>query len=510
MSDSDDSLTEPDWTEPEWTVPDDAPAPWRARRTRTPVEPEQGRMAALVAVVAAVVVIGVIGAVVGPSSPAPAPSVADGVAVAPVGSYSASAFCSAGTGTAATTTIYLTNATQAVVSGVMTSVGPVAAGGAVPTVRRAVSVPALGSVAVNPADGLPAGSNATTFTFSGGGVVASQAVAGPNGWSTAPCASQVASQWSFAGGATTAGNALGLSLYNPGATEAVVNVSFITDNGFETPQQYQGLVIPPGQVVEENVGDYVQNAAAIATLVVAQAGGVVSTEFQQWSSGATGGMSLRLGSPQLSTIWRLAQTTALPQSTVDLYLANPGHAPVTATITLGLSSGTVVPQRVVVPPVAIVAFAASGTPGLPQQTPYSLTVTASAPIVVGRSVLAPAGSTPPVWGSSSATTTVATHWLVPAPGIPTAPGAANAGVSSLAVANSGSAAAQVEVTVLGATRPVAMFTVAPQEVVVLGPQQVGGLSPLTVSASQPVTVEEDSGPSGAPGVVSSTGFPLGR
>jgi len=509
MSDSDDSLTEPDWTEPEWTVPDDAPAPWRARRTRTPVEPEQGRTAALVAVIAAVVVIGVIGAVAGTSSPAPAPSGADGVAVAPVGSYSASAFCSAGTGTAATTTIYLTNATDAVVSGVMTSVGPAAAGGAVPTVRRDVSVPTLGSTAVNPADGLPAGSNATSFTFSGGGVVASQAVSGPNGWSTAPCSTQMASQWSFAGGTTTAGNALTLSLFNPGATEAVVNVSFITDSGYQTPQQYQGLVVPAGQLVEENVGDYVQDATAIATLVVTQAGGVVSTEFQQWSSGATGGVSLRLGAPQLSTVWRLAQTTALPQSAVDLYLANPGHAPVTATITLGLSSGTVVPQRVVVPPVAIVAFAASGTPGLPQQTPYALTVTSSAPIVVGRSVQAPPGSTPPVWGSSSATTTVASRWLVPAPGIPAAPGTANAGVASLAVANPGSVATRVEVTVLGAARPVAMFTVAPREVAVLGPQQVGGLSPLIVSATQPVDVEEDSGPSGAPGVVSSTGFPLG-
>ncbi len=30
MSDSDDSLTEPDWTEPEWSVPDAGPAPWRA------------------------------------------------------------------------------------------------------------------------------------------------------------------------------------------------------------------------------------------------------------------------------------------------------------------------------------------------------------------------------------------------------------------------------------------------------------------------------------------------
>ena len=42
----------------------------------------------------------------------------------------------------------------------------------------------------------------------------------------------------------------------------------------------------------------------------------------------------------------------------------------------------------------------------------------------------------------------------------------------------------------------------------LGPSQVGGLPAVTVSSTQPVDVEEDSGPSGAPGVVSSTGFPL--
>ncbi len=424
-----------------------------------------------------------------------------------MGSYSSSAFCSAGTGTAATTTVYLTNGTPRAVTGVMTAVGP-PAGGGVPTVRRGVTVPPLRTVAVNPGQGLPAGSNASTFVFSGGGVVASQAVTGPNGWSTAPCASQVASQWSFAGGTTTAGNALTLSLYNPTATEAVVNVSFITNTGYETPQQYQGLVVPPGQLVEENVGDFVQNDTAIATLVQAQAGALVSSEFQQWSSGATGGVSVRLGSPQLSTVWRLAQTTALAQSNVNLYLANPGQSPATATITLGLSSGSVIPHRVVVPPVSIVAFTASGTPGLPQQTPYALTINSTAPIVVGRSVQAPSGSSPPVWGSSSATTTLAAHWLVPAPGIPSSPGTANASVASLAVANPGPTSARVAVTQLGASHPVAMFTVAAHELAVLGAKQVGGLSTLTVSSTQPVVVEEDSGPAGAPGVVSSTGFPI--
>jgi hypothetical protein len=510
MSDSDDSLTEPDWTEPEITVPDSSPPPWRARRARrTPVEPERGRALVLAVVVAVVVLTAAIAAIVGTPSRAPAPSASDGVTVSPVGSYSSSVFCAAGTGTSgAATTIYLTNTTRGPVAGVMTSVGA-AAGSSVPTVHADVSVPALATVAVNPANGLPAGSTATSIVFAGGGVVASQVVSGPNGWSTAPCASQVASQWSFAGGATTAGNALTLSLYNPTSTEAVVNVSFITDSdGDVTPPQYQGLVVPPGQLVEENVGDFVQNASTIATLVTAQAGGLVSSEFQQWSSGPTGGVSLRLGSPELSTTWRLAQTTALPQSVVDLTLANPGQTSATATLTFGLSSGSVVPHRVVVPPVSLVVFAASGTPGLPQQTPYSVTVTSTVPIVVGRSVQAPPGTSPPVFGSSSATTALAAHWLVPAPGIPSAPGTPNAGVSSLAVADPGPTPARVVVSQLGSGHPVAAFTVGADRVAVLGPTQVGGLATLTVSSTQRVNVEEDSSPSGAPGVVSSAGFPL--
>jgi hypothetical protein len=92
--------------------------------------------------------------------------------------------------------------------------------------------------------------------------------------------------------------------------------------------------------------------------------------------------------------------------------------------------------------------------------------------------------------------------------VPEAPGTTGATVESLAVANPGPLVAMVTVAVLGGAHPFSMFAVAPGEVAVLGPKQVGGLPVLTVSSSQPVNVEEDSGPTGAPGVVSSTGFPF--
>ena len=267
-------------------------------------------------------------------------------------------------------------------------------------------------------------------------------------------------------------------------------------------------MVPPGQLVEENVGDYVQNESAIGTSVASQSGTLVATEFEQWSSGATGGLSLQLGSPALSSTWRFAQTTALQGSTVDLTLANPGAAPVEATVSVGLASGTVVPRQLVVPSSSSAVFVASGSSGLPKQVPYSITVTSSAPIVVGRSVQAPAGASTPAWGSASGTSALAGRWLVPAPGITGAPGTANATVTSLAVANPGPSTARVTVTVLGSTRPVAMLAVGAGRLVVLGPSLVGGLMTFVVSADQPVNVEEDSGPSGAPGVVSSSGFPF--
>jgi hypothetical protein len=44
--------------------------------------------------------------------------------------------------------------------------------------------------------------------------------------------------------------------------------------------------------------------------------------------------------------------------------------------------------------------------------------------------------------------------------------------------------------------------------VVFGSAAVGGLRPLMVEATGPVVVEADEGPTGAPGVVSASGFPV--
>jgi hypothetical protein len=215
-----------------------------------------------------------------------------------------------------------------------------------------------------------------------------------------------------------------------------------------------------------------------------------------------------LGSPALSTVWRFAQTSSGAGANVVFELANPGSVEASATVTFDLSSGTVMPRTVSVPPASVVSFSASGTPGLPQQAPYSVIVTSSAPIVVGRTVLAAAGSSAPVWGSSSGTVSLAGQWVVPGPGTTPAPGTTGASIRTLAVANPGRTVARVVVVSLGGSHTVARFVVPPRGLTVLGPKLVGGLTTYRIVSSEPVNVEEDSLPSGAPGVVSSTGFSL--
>ena len=85
------------------------PSPPARRRARP--RPVRGRATAVISVLAVVVGIAIVSAAIAVPVAAPAPGSADGVPVPPAGASSSSAFCPAGTGDAANTTVYLTNST---------------------------------------------------------------------------------------------------------------------------------------------------------------------------------------------------------------------------------------------------------------------------------------------------------------------------------------------------------------------------------------------------------------
>ena len=240
----------------------------RIARRRRAQRPVAGRTAAIAAAAVVVVGVGVVSLAVPPPK-APAAPAGGGVQVAPADARTSSLFCTSGAGVdagaGATGAVALTNTSRTTVHGVMTTV---AASGTA-QIRSSVVVPPLGTAEVTPATGLPAGATATTFAFVGGGVTGTMVIGGPTGWSTAPCASTVAPQWEFAGGSTSSG-LLDLSLYNPTAAQAVVDVSFLTTGGaLLVPQAYQGITLAPGQLVVNGLGAYVQGQAGVTTLVQA-------------------------------------------------------------------------------------------------------------------------------------------------------------------------------------------------------------------------------------------------
>jgi len=480
----------------------------RVARRRRAQRPVAGRTAAIVTVAVVVLGVAAVSALAPPPAASPTPAAGDGVGVAPADAHTSSLFCVTGAGAdagaGAATTVSLVNDTGTAAIGVESAVGT--AGGS--PVRTQVVVPARGVITVNPAAGIASGATASTFSFARGGVTGTAVVSGPQGWSVAPCVTQVSSQWDFAGGSTSSG-LLDLSLYNPTAASAVVDVTFLTADGTVLdPQAYQGIALGSGQVVDETLGAYVQNQGVVSTLVQATSGAVVATELDQIAVPAGSGLALVNGTPGPSTTWRFPQTTAVTGGSVTLAIANPGGSPVTANVAAGLPGATVEPHQLNVPARSVATYAVSSVAGWPLGSPYSLTVSATGPVVVGRTVIAPPGGSPPQAGIATGTTGSATSWLVAGPGAPGLPSAPSGGIASLAVANPGASTVDVRVRALGAARSLAVASVPAGSVTVFGSAQVGGLRPLIVTASGPVVVGAEGSPAAAPGVVSWSGFAL--
>jgi hypothetical protein len=393
----------------------------------------------------------------------------------------------------------------------MTATSEGAAGGTAGTVRQtSLAVDPFSTAAVNPGQGLPAGSNASSYAIAGGGVAVSQAVWSSGSWSFAPCASSVSSQWLFPSGSTAGGNNLTLSLFNPTANAAMADVSFLTPAGLLTPQPFQGIVVNAGQLVDQNVGSFAQSLPDATTVVSVVSGALVSNEFQQWPPGSPSGFSLVLGSTSAAPAWHFAATTAIPGSTVAFHVGNPSTSPVSVTFSATLPSATVLPRIIQVPASSSATFTATSTSGWPASVPYAVTAQADGPVVVGREVAAPAGATQPGAGFSAGVSTPGLRWLVLTPGVPGAPATGGgASLRAVGVANPGPVAAHVSVAPLGGTGPALTLMIGPGQLANLTGRQIAGTTtPLVVSATSPVVVEEDAAPSGSPGVVDWPALPF--
>jgi len=470
----------------------------------------------IVVLVAVLVITGVSDRVIARSAPStavPAATASSTSRLAPTATTESSAwFCAGGSGAqgGAPATIVLTNAGGHAVHGTLTAVPALAPGASQPAPwagSRTVSltVPKDGQITVG-ADQLGSTTSlvAAAVVLDGGGVAVSESVQSPLGWSMAPCAPSTATNWYFAHGATAQGGGLILSLFNPAATDAVVNVSLVSSTaGYLAPAAYQGIDIAPGSLVTENIGDHAPSDAAIATEVSTLSGAVVATELQSVGTPGDGGISLTLGSPAPASRWVFAQSTGLPGGSVVFHVLNPTADPADVSVVIGLSQGAgAEPLAMHVPAQSLVTLTAQGQTRIPTGVPYSLTFTSGASgIVVSREVSAPAGSPPgdPEVGDVPGVPGTNTRWIVPAV---VAPGN---GAWALAVVDLGTKPTKVTISTPGgraiAGQPVRR--VEPGSPLVIGPNPGApfGTAPFEVVAGQPIAVELDALPVAQAGVV---------
>ncbi len=466
------------------------------------------RLAVVVVILVVIVGIPVVDSVVSRGAAAHTgyqPAVADVVASA--AAQSSQWTCPGGTGSAGPlpARVVLTNWSDQTLPATLTAVSSTGEHRS-----TTLSVPAGGQISAVPANLVMGPWVGATVLFGGGGAAVSEVLGGPGRWGTTPCASSASSQWYFAEGSTAHGATLNLALMDPGATPAVVDLSFVTPTGVVQPSALEGVVLAPGALQVIDVGAALPSDPVAAGIVDALSGSVVATELEQPGPGGPPGIGLRLGDPEPSTSWSFPLSIDAAGSSVGFHLYDPSQTPARLRLVAVMPGGVKAAFRRVVPGNSVVSLEATSERRLPAGVPYSMSIvsTNGVGVVVERTVSAPSPPGVPRYGVSFGAALGASRWLVPAVPFP------GAGAGDLGVENLAGRTVRLTVSAVSAGGPRPLRGLRE---VVLGPRAtiyiaqapgrpVGGL-PLELAASGAVGVSMDALPGALPGLVMLPTFP---
>lgn len=427
--------------------------------------------------------------------------------IAAPGAQSSAWYCAGGTSVSggAPATVLVTNSADSTANGTLTAVSSTGA-----SATQKISVLGHTSTPFLPSEMVPGGWVAVTVEMSSGSVAATESVSGTRGFSEAPCASETSGTWYFSHGSTLGTEQLELSLYNPTATDASVDVSLATSaSGVIEPPPYQEVQVPAGTLVVESLQNYAQQDPSTATAVTTLTGSVVATELEMTDQPSTE-LTLVLGAPSPSTSWTLPSSTVPVGGKVVFHVFNPGNRVADVDVSVKLPQQTAAVHSLFVAPDSSSEVLASqpgfAPPGVPFTTVF--TSTNGEGVVVDRQVVAAASASAPQRGTVPAVASGADRWLVPqivnpvgGPGTVTIEDVSDHPVRvSVQISGSG---------ILQGIPALSMRTLAPGDVLEVGPSPPPPTNvSLVISASGPVTVEADASNVGTPGVVVVPALPV--
>lgn len=420
-----------------------------------------------------------------------------GPTMAPAGATSSAWFCPGGplaTLDQADVTVSLANTTARPLDARFTALP--SSGG---PVERIIQVPALDSTTVRLADLLDGTTPAGASIVGPGGLVAQQSIKTPEGAAVGPCASSASDRWYTAIGSTLAGTNLYLPLLNPFPHDAIVGLSFATDQGRAVPGDLQGVVVPGRSLRVVDVGDHVRRRDAVSVELVARRGRVVAGRNFRKGQGS----STALAAPSASPTWYIPGGVRAEGVNNRLVVSNPSDQDAEVSVELRLQEGVVEPFTLAVPAQDRAELNLDDN-RVPRGVPYAIAARSleDVPVVVERATEAPRGGRSDVLGGRDPDRA----WVAVAAG--------PRGQDALAIYNAGEGQADVTVTPLdgdGVPLPGGPVRVDPgvRGSIRLDDKLTGKGAAVLVESNQPLVVERDSG-DGAPSQGGVVAAALGR
>ncbi|MDG1844881.1 MAG: DUF5719 family protein [Acidimicrobiales bacterium] len=137
-----------------------------------------------------------------------------------------------------------------------------------------------------------------------GDLIVEHRVVGTTGMSQSNCQSYASEEWYFAGGTTREGVREVISVFNPYADSAVIDMTFVADGRIRRPVAFSGLVVPPRSLLPIDITDAVTLSDIVSTVIKARNGRIVAERLLIMGDEFTpNGLSLEAGVPSLASLW---------------------------------------------------------------------------------------------------------------------------------------------------------------------------------------------------------------
>jgi hypothetical protein len=243
---------------------------------------------------------------------------------------------------------------------------------------------------------------------------------------TEPCARGASPDWYFAAGTTLKGTQQFLVLFDPFGDDAIVDVTFVTDDGVQEPDSLQALVVSRRSRVTIPVHDVVPRQRNVAIHVHARTGRVVAERTQLFDGTASDGeiardgIALSLGAEASRNEWYLPYGATADGASSVIGVANFGTSSTTIEVNSFLDGEeTIAPQSLSIPAQGVITVDVSSR--VPPGSKFAVTVVARDVEGNARPVVAEVLAWwPPTSASTGAATTLgatrlARRWVIAVP-----------------------------------------------------------------------------------------------